>query len=68
MAFVLSAGERRSRARKSLSRSSPAPSIRRKAMISVALPGAPVETRLPLRSAMERMPVAAVVTTCMRLV
>ena len=35
---------------------------------SVADPGAPVETRLPLRSAMLRMPVAAVVTTCMRLV
>jgi hypothetical protein len=40
----------------------------RKAKSSVAEPGAPVDTRLPRRSAMVRMPVAAVVTTCMRLV
>jgi len=68
MALVLSAGERRSRARKSLSRSRPAPSMSRSAMTSVAEPGAPVEMRLPFMSAIDLMPLAAVVTTCMRLV
>ena len=35
-------------------------------MTSVALPGEPVETRLPLRSRIELMPVPSIVTTCMR--
>jgi len=35
-------------------------------MTSVALPGEPVETRLPLRSFIVAMPVPSTVTTCMR--
>ena len=35
-------------------------------MTSVALPGEPVDTRLPLRSASVLMPVPSMVTTCMR--
>ena len=38
----------------------------RNAITSVALPGEPVETRLPLRSAIVSMPVPSTVTTCMR--
>ena len=38
----------------------------RNAITSVALPGDPVETRLPFRSAMVWMPVPSTVTTCMR--
>ena len=36
-------------------------------MTSVALPALPAEMRLPFKSAMVLMPVASVVTTCMRL-
>ena len=50
----------------SLSLSRPADSSRRNAMTSVALPGAPVLMRLPLRSFMVLMPVPSTVTTCMR--
>ena len=35
-------------------------------MTSVALPGEPVDTRLPLRSDILLMPVPSIVTTCMR--
>ncbi len=35
-------------------------------MTSVALPGEPVDTRLPLRSAIVLTPVPSIVTTCMR--
>ena len=63
-----SAGERRSRARKSLSLSIPAAWMMRKAKSSVAEPGAPVLMRLPFRSCIDLMPVEATVTTCMRLV
>ena len=45
----------------------PAASMTRKAITSVALPGEPVDTRLPLRSAILAMPVPSTVTTCMRL-
>ena len=50
----------------SLSLSRPAASITRNAITSVALPPEPVETRLPLRSAILVMPVPSIVTTCMR--
>ena len=36
-------------------------------MTSVALPGEPVETRLPLRSDIFSMPLPSIDTTCMRL-
>ncbi len=65
-AFTLSATERRSRVM-SLFGSSPEASMRRRAITSVPLAGAPVETRLPLRSANLLMPVPETVTTCMRL-
>ena len=51
----------------SLSLSRPAASMTRNAITSVALPPEPVETRLPLRSAIFLTPVAVMVTTCMRL-
>ena len=38
----------------------------RKAMTSVALPGEPVDTRLPLRSFMLLTPMPSTLTTCMR--
>ena len=66
IAFTDSATPSRSRFM-SLSLSSPAASITRKPMTSVALPGEPVETRLPFRSAMLLMPVPSIVTTCIRL-
>ena len=50
----------------SLSLSRPAASMTRNAITSVALPGDPVETRLPFRSAIVSMPVPSTVTTCMR--
>ena len=50
----------------SLSLSRPAASMTLNAMTSVALPGEPVETRLPLRSAIFSTPVPSIVTTCMR--
>ena len=65
IAFTDSATPSRSR-RMSLSWSRPTASITRKAMTSVALPGEPVDTRLPLRSATVLMPVPSMVTTCMR--
>ena len=37
----------------------------RNAITSVALPAEPVDTRLPLRSAIFSMPVPSMVTTCM---
>ena len=49
----------------SLSLSRPAASMTRKANTSVALPGEPVETRLPFRSSTLSMPVPSTVTTCM---
>ena len=64
-AFTDSATPRRSRFM-SLSLSRPAASMTRNAITSVALPPEPVETRLPLRSAILVMPVASIVTTCMR--
>ena len=36
-------------------------------MTSVALPGEPVDTRLPFKSAMRLMPLPSTLTTCMRL-
>src|SRR5262249_43555103 len=51
----------------SLSLSRPAASMRRKAITSVALPGGPVETRLPLRSASFSTPAPSMPTTAMRL-
>ena len=51
----------------SLSLSRPAASMTRNAKISVPLPGAPVETRLPLRSSNLVMPLPSTVTTCIRL-
>ena len=51
----------------SLSLSSPAASITRNAITSVALPPEPVETRLPFRSFIVLMPAPSTVTTCMRL-
>ena len=65
-ALTDSATPRRSRFM-SLSLSMPAASIRRKAITSVALPGEPVDTRLPLRSASLLMPLPSTLTTCMRL-
>ena len=65
-ALTDSATPRRSR-RMSLSRSRPAPSITRNAITSVALPGEPVDTRLPFRLAMLVTPVPSTDTTCMRL-
>jgi hypothetical protein len=65
-ALTDSAAPRRSRLR-SLSLSMPAASIRRKAITSVALPGEPVDTRLPLRSANLLTPLPSTLTTCMRL-
>ena len=50
----------------SFSGSSPSASSTRKAISSVALFGAPVDTRLPLRSANLLMPVPSTLTTCMR--
>ena len=50
----------------SLSLSRPAASITRKAITSVALPGEPVETRLPFRSAILATPRPSMLTTCMR--
>ena len=38
----------------------------RNAITSVALPGEPVETRLPFRSAILAMPLPSIVTTCIR--
>ena len=58
-------GSSRSR-RMSFAGSSPSASSTRNAISSVALFGAPVETRLPLRSANLTMPVPSTVTTCMR--
>src|SRR4029079_2596067 len=51
----------------SLSLSRPAASMTRNAITSVALPGEPVETRLPLRSDIFSTPVPSMLTTCMRL-
>ena len=65
MALTLSATDSRSRFM-SLSLSRPAASMTLNAMTSVALPGEPVETRLPLRSAIFSTPVPSIVTTCMR--
>ena len=65
IAFTDSATPRRSRFM-SLSLSRPAASITRNAITSVALPGEPVETRLPFRSAILLMPRPSTVTTCMR--
>ena len=64
-ALADSAALRRSRVM-SLSLSMPAASITRIAKISVPLPGAPVETRLPFRSSNLLMPLPSSVTTCMR--
>ena len=63
MALTDSAAPSRSRFM-SLSLSRPAASMTRNAMTSVALPGEPVDTRLPLRSAIVLMPVPSIVTTC----
>ena len=57
IALVDSATPSRSRLM-SLSLSRPAPSMTRNAITSVALPGEPVETRLPLRSDIFSMPLA----------
>jgi hypothetical protein len=51
----------------SLLRSSPAASITRNAITSVALPGGPDDTRLPLMSSIFSMPMPSIYTTCMRL-
>src|SRR5216684_1627598 len=51
----------------SRSLSSPAASMTRNAITSVALPPEPVETRLPFRSFMVLTPVPSIVTTCIRL-
>ena len=59
MALTDSATPRRSRFM-SLSRSRPAASMTRNAMTSVAPPGEPVETRLPLRSPIFSMPVPSI--------
>ena len=50
----------------SFSMSRPIASSKRCAISSVALFGAPVDTRLPFRSANLLMPVPSTVTTCMR--
>src|SRR5450755_1402222 len=65
-AETLSATESRSRVM-SLLGSMPNASMRRIAVTSVPLTGAPVETRLPFRSFIELMPLPSTVTTCMRL-
>ncbi|MNC85860.1 hypothetical protein D3C83_14760 [compost metagenome] len=66
-AFADSATPRRSRVM-SFNGSMPAASRTRNAMTSVALPGEPVDRRLPLRSFMVLIPVPSTVTTCMMLV
>ena len=46
--------------------SMPIASSTRNAITSTPLPGEPVETRLPLRSAIVLMPLPSIVTTCIR--